>query len=259
MLLGLGLYIYAAGRMMPLLFALFVPLWFALDRGAIRRFWKPVGLMAAVSLFTAAPLLLYFWRYPYFLFFRSSYVATHGAGVVEGRPWLTRWYNLGRVLRGLFWQGETHFRHNLPARPLLDGVQSVLFALGFWAEGQRGRGAEEKNSAIRNPQSAIPTLFLLLWLAVMLLPSILSSDAPHFGRLSGAYPVLAIFIGRGAQFVVTTLAVQGQREGQRGRGHFPFSLSLVSIFFLPQHHPYYPRLFRPLRQLPPHANRFLRG
>ena len=44
-------------------------------------------------------------------------------------------------------------------------------------------------------------LFPLLWLLVMLLPTILSGDAPHFGRMTGAAPVIAIFIGLGAEWV----------------------------------------------------------
>jgi hypothetical protein len=40
-------------------------------------------------------------------------------------------------------------------------------------------------------------LFVLLWLFVMLLPTILSGDAPHFGRMIGAAPVVAILVACG--------------------------------------------------------------
>ncbi|MCA9957608.1 MAG: hypothetical protein KC443_01155, partial [Anaerolineales bacterium] len=161
------------------------------ERAALRRFWPPVALMAAAALLTAVPLLLFFWRYPYFFVFRIAYVANKGKGAVEGKPWLTWLLNVGRVLRGLFWQGETHLRHNLPGRPFLDPVQSIFFLTGTWA-------------ALRRKLD-LRFVFLWLWLGVMLLPSILSGDAPHFGRLSGAAPALAIFIALGVSYLITWL------------------------------------------------------
>ena len=181
-LLGSGLYVYAAGRVFPLLFVLFVPFWFWRDRRA-RRLWPEVAVMAGVSLLTALPLLIYFARYPYFFSFRMAYVANRGRGVVEGRPLLTWLLNVGRVLGGLVWQGELHLRHNLPGRPFLDPIQTLFFLAGLI-------------HIIRqklNPR----TIFLALWLIVMLLPSILSGDAPHFGRMSGALPAVAIVLGMG--------------------------------------------------------------
>lgn len=185
-LLGLALYIYAVARLLPLLFVCFVPLWFWLDPAA-RTHWRRVAVMAVTAFVTALPLLIFFARYPYFFIFRIGYVANKGLGTFEGRPWLTWLYNIGRVVRGLFWQGETHLRHNLPGRPYLDPIQALFFVLGLvatvraWASPQRLR-----------------YLFLWLWLIIMLLPSILSGDAPHFGRMSGAAPPLAILIALGA-------------------------------------------------------------
>lgn len=210
--LGLGVYIYAAGRLLPLLFMLFVPLWFAQDRAALRRHWRHVALMAGMSLVTALPLLIYFARYPYFFLFRMSYVANKGLGTVEGRPFLTWFNNAERVIRGLFWQGETHLRHNLPGRPYLDPIQAVLFALGV---GMNGRWW-------RHPRNQ----FLLLWLIVMLLPTLLSGDAPHFGRMSGAAPVLAIFIALGAAQLTAWITTHT-------RHYLPSSFFLLPSSLLP--------------------------
>ncbi|MCL4868293.1 MAG: hypothetical protein KJ063_04945 [Anaerolineae bacterium] len=181
--LGLGLYVYAAGRLLPLLFVLFIPLWLGRNWAAWRRYRVNISLMAGVSLLTALPLLLFYARYPYFFTFRLAYVANKGLGVVEGKPWLTWLLNVGRVIRGLFWQGETHLRHNLPGRPYLDGVQSGLLLIGL---GTLGRFWQRPRH-----------LFLILWLLVMLLPTLLSGDAPHFGRMVGATAPLAILVGLG--------------------------------------------------------------
>ena len=114
--LGVGIYTYAVARLFPLLFVAFVPLWFWQDRAALARHGRHVALMAGASLVTALPLLLFFARYPYFFVFRLAYVANKGLGAVEGRPWLTWLNNVWRVIGGLFWQGESHLRHNLPGR-----------------------------------------------------------------------------------------------------------------------------------------------
>jgi hypothetical protein len=189
-------YVYAAGRLLPLLFVAFVLFWFWQDRAALRRFWRPVTLMAGVSLVTAVPLLLFYAQYPYFFVFRIAYVANKGVGTVEGKPWLTWLFNIGRTIRGLFWLGETHLRHNLPGRPYLDPVQAVTFIVGIIA-------------TLR--QKLQPrAVFLLLWLIVMLLPTIMSGDAPHFGRMTGAAPIIAILIALGIYHVsrITFYALQ---------------------------------------------------
>jgi len=184
---GLSLYTFAAGRLFPFVFVLFGGYLLLTDRPALREQWRGLAAATAAALLTAAPLLLFFARYPYFFVFRMAYVANRGKGVVEDAPALTWLLNVGRVLGGLFWRGETHLRHNLPGRPYLDTIQSALFLLGvvrglrFW----------------RAPEHA----FLLIWFGVMLLPSILSGDAPHFGRLSGAAPAAAILIGSGGAWL----------------------------------------------------------
>ncbi len=181
--LGLALYTFAASRLLPLVWIIFVPLWFLQDREAFRFHWWHVAGMAGIALLSALPLLLFFLRYPYYFVFRIAYVANRGKGVVEGRPVMTWLLNVGRVLRGLLWQGETHLRHNLPGRPYLDPIQVVFFLLGLI-------------KAVR--QIAQPRFqFILIWFVVMLLPSILSGDAPHFGRLSGAAAPMAILAAMG--------------------------------------------------------------
>lgn len=201
--LGLGLYTYAAARLFPLLFAMFVLFWAWRDWSSLRQNLFNLGGMAAVSLLTALPLLLFFWRYPYFFVFRIAYVANKGRGTVADRPLLTWLLNVGRVVRGLYWQGETHLRHNLPGRPYLDPIQAFLFTLGLI------HTLRQK----LNPR----TVFLLLWLLVMLLPTIMSGDAPHFGRMTGAAGVVAILVAMGlvwlGSVVSNRLSVIGKRSG----------------------------------------------
>ncbi|MCO5183097.1 MAG: hypothetical protein M9965_04085 [Anaerolineae bacterium] len=194
LLLGFGLYIYAAARLFPLVFAGYALVWFWRDRAALRQYGTAFLALGGAAIVVAMPLLLYFARYPYFFVFRTAYVANRGLGAVEGQPLLTWLNNIGRIVRGFFWQGETHLRHNLPGRPYLDALQALFFITGMAA-------TATKKSLRRQHQG----LFLFLWLTVMLLATILSGDAPHFGRMTGAAPAVTIVIGVGAVWVLDKL------------------------------------------------------
>ncbi len=182
--IGAGLYSYAAARLFPLLFALAILLRWRFAPGAWRREWRAFLLLVAAALATSLPLLLYFARNPYFFVFRMTYVANRGKGTIPDKPWLTWLLNVGRALQGLLIYGETHLRHNLPGRPFLDPLQALAFVAGV--------GVAVRQWASPRAQ------FVLLWLGVMLLPTILSGDAPHFGRMIGAAPPAAILVSLGA-------------------------------------------------------------
>ena len=181
--LGISLSADAVARVFPLVFILFVLLWFWQDRTAARQFGRHLLLMAAVACLAAAPLLLYFWHYPSFLTSRWRALVDSGAGAEPGRPWLMWLSNVGRVLRGFFWQGETQLRRNLPGRPYLDLIQALFFLLG-WVRVWLGR-------------RQLRLQFVPIWFGVMLLPTILTADAPQFGRMVGVAPVVAMLIGAG--------------------------------------------------------------
>lgn len=191
---GLSLYTFAAARLFPLAFVLFGLFMLIVDRAGLRERWRELALATGAALLTALPLLWYFIRYPYFFVFRMAFVANRGEGAVEGAPAITWLLNVGRVIGGLFWKGDSHVRHNLPGRPYLDLVQALLLAAGT-VKGVR---------FFRKPAYA----FVLFWFAVMLLPSILSGDAPHFGRLVGLAPPAAILIAIGGTWLAEKIAAK---------------------------------------------------
>lgn len=194
---GLGLYTFAAARLFPLVFIFFGLYLLWADRQALIERWHGLGLALVVALATAGPLLFFFVQYPYYFVFRMAYVANRGAGIVEGSPIMTWLLNAGRVGRGLFWQGETHLRHNLPGRPYMDSLQVAMFLVGLVRIARR----------LAHPEH----VFLILWFLVMLLPSIFSGDAPHFGRLIGAAPAVAIFIAAGVTLIGEAVAKRTNR------------------------------------------------
>jgi hypothetical protein len=80
-------------------------------------------------------------------------------------------------------RGDDDPRNNLPGRPALDVFLSVGFLLGSTLALVR----------IKEPEYA----FLVFWLGIMLLPTILSDYVPHYKRAIGVTPVLAILTANG--------------------------------------------------------------
>jgi 4-amino-4-deoxy-L-arabinose transferase-like glycosyltransferase len=214
-LVGLSLYTFAAARLFPLMFTAFGLYLFWSDRAILRLRWRGLILAVGAAVLTSLPLLLFFGRYPYFFLFRMAYVANRGKGVIEDAPLLTWLFNTGRVLRGLFWLGETHLRHNLPGRPYMDPIQSGLFLIGI-IHAVRYRARPEH-------------VFLLIWLGVMLLPSILSGDAPHFGRLTGAAPAVAILIAAGGTWIIEKITLRTHGSGWVALAIAAFTIPSLSM------------------------------
>ena len=88
------------------------------------------------------------------------------------------------VVRQFYDQGDMNARHNLPGRPANDALMAVLLTAGCLACLWR----------ITLPRGRL----LLIWMSVMLLPTLLSGEAPHSLRGSGALPPLAMLYAAGA-------------------------------------------------------------
>lgn len=167
LILGLSVYTYPAAYFVPVSAALiglsagkFIP-------GSRTRLALSYAFGFALA---AAPLGLFFARYPEWFAARPGAVAAVTPGEI--------WNNVRNTVAGLFWRGDANVSYNLPGRPFFDGLQSGLFGIGLLA-------------CLRRWREPAYT-FGPIWLGVMLLPQALS-QAPHFGRLSGA-TVPALFI-----------------------------------------------------------------
>ncbi len=173
-LLGLAQYISPHARFIAPVVA-----WFALH-----DLWQtPHGrgkllgqqlVWGGVSLLVAAPLLLFFAREPQWLVARAQAIIPAEAG------WAFYLNNLRLVLLSFSWQGALNLRDNLPGRPMFDALQSV----GLWAGGLWLVVALPRRALARD---------LLVWSALMMLPSILTDEAPQFERMIGlAAPAAAL-------------------------------------------------------------------
>lgn len=195
--LGLCGYSYSAaqftvGVVVGLLLALLVRAPRALARQRL-----PLALAVLAFLLTLAPLALYFHAQPGEFNRRAGQVwLLSGVPEEQRLPILTD--NVRRTLLEFNFIGDDNPRHNLPGRRLLDAASAALLpAALFWGLWHATR----------------PAYFAcLLWLALLLLPGILSTEAPHALRTLGALPplilLLAALLGRIGEFLRSFLPVR---------------------------------------------------
>ena len=173
---GLSFYTYLPNRLLPLaLFPVF--LLFALNyRSELRARRVGILLLVSAAIVVIAPLSAYFIAHPAAFFQRAGQVSIldNPGGLLD---------NAVVVAKMFFFAGDTNPRNNIPGRPALDWLLAGPFLIGLLA-------------VLWRPLRPVP-LLLLSWLVVMLLPTVLSEDAPSFQRAIGALPVVAVLVAVG--------------------------------------------------------------
>lgn len=175
--IGLGLLSYVAFRLFPLILVLAVPVYWLLDRERAPRATLGVVVAGLIAAVVYAPLGLWFIQNPGWFLGRFDSVALSQAEMLA---------NIPRVLLGLVWQGDLDWKYNLAGRPLLDPLQVALALIGGAAL-LRGLWQRDTRQAE-----------LTLWLLVGLLPTVLTDNAPQFGRMTLMYPAAALLVAQGA-------------------------------------------------------------
>jgi 4-amino-4-deoxy-L-arabinose transferase-like glycosyltransferase len=169
---GASFYTYLAARFTPLvLLALFI---YLLWQGRGRRLWPGLawfGLGTAVTFF---PLALFLLQEPSLILGRSSQVSILNPAIHGGDFWGALAGQVGRALGMFVWRGDDILRHNPAGRPVFDWLMAGPFLLGVgWCVRRWRRPA---------------AMTTLLWVGIMLGPTILAEDTPHFLRAAGVLP-----------------------------------------------------------------------
>ncbi len=193
-LLGLSLYTYLAARMAPVAIAaiaLYALIWH-------RRTLWPAGwaLVALFAALVAAPLVAYLVVQGSDGLLRVGQVSILNPAINGGDLWGTLVRHIGRTALGFVVRGDFIPRHNVPLRPVFALPAALAFVAGGIIAVRRARRAPAHGAA-------------LLWVGVMLLPTILAEDAPHMLRAVGVLPVLFVFPALGFVALWRTLAVRG--------------------------------------------------
>ncbi len=191
---GATAYTYLSSRMVPLaLLPWVLGLWLA-NRTQRRRVAGRVLIFGLMAMVVLAPLGLFFLRHPEAFATRVSQVSLFNPELNQGDVWGTLWRSVGAACGMFTVRGDPLWRFGIAERPVFDALigfflyVGLLFALYRVARGPR-------------LTDRVLYLSLVLWLPLMLVPSILAvREVPHSLRAIGVMPVLFYFpaLGVGA-------------------------------------------------------------
>jgi 4-amino-4-deoxy-L-arabinose transferase-like glycosyltransferase len=180
-LFGLSLYTYLAVRALPLLGLLLLIYLLIWDRPALWRNRSGIGLFTLMLLLVSVPLAVHMLHVPSDLLERTRQISLTAEGGSRLQTLLAQtWATLGMFSV----RGARDGFFNLPFRPVFPGIAALPFYAGVLLALWRWRG--------------FASVLTLGWLGVMLLPTLLAVDAPHWLRAIGAMPATYLLWGLGA-------------------------------------------------------------
>lgn len=195
--LGAGLYTYAAYRAIPAVALAF------LAATLLSSQWRivtaralPLFVGAGLASIVTWPLLrfarehpdLYWWRYNEVSL--TSYMAYFGTPL----PWVDQF---ARSLLSLNGAGDEIIRHNLPGAAHLDPITGMLFLLGLGISVWRWHHSGSR--------------FVLVWFFGFALLASLTRDGPHATRLLGLAPACALLAAVAIEKIADALAPRWNR------------------------------------------------
>jgi 4-amino-4-deoxy-L-arabinose transferase-like glycosyltransferase len=191
LMLGLSLYTYPAARAGPIVMAAFYVYLLALRRDVLARspvehlvFWLAAGL-------AYLPLGMALMHHPG-EYLRVQQLSGPLEALRAGDPLPVLEFS-ARTLGMWFVRGDPLWRYNVAGRPVFGPLLGAVFALGIGvAAWQATRGK------LHRPASGATQVGLMLaWLALGVLPSAITPDAPSFLRASAAMPATYLTLGLG--------------------------------------------------------------
>ncbi len=185
LLYGAAFYTYLAARFTPFLL-LALGLYLILT-GRSRRLWPGVLWFSAGTAVALLPLIGLIIQQPELLLGRTGQVSILHPDVNNGDILVTLLRHTGQALGMFLWQGDTILRHNPVGRPVFDLFMAVPFLIGLVWCLRRWR---------RPPAAA-----LLLWSLILLGPTILAADSPHFLRAAGVLPAVVFLPALGLNWL----------------------------------------------------------
>ncbi len=225
LLIGLCFYTYMSSIVVFPLFAAFLvyligrDLWKTrLDWRRVAARWWPALIGFAVALLTMAPLLAYRLNRPADAATpqRESQVDMPLRELLQGNPKPVL-QNAWALLKMWNFQGEPYWQLNVGSRPVfVEPVSGALFWLGLLIALWRWKEP--------------PFAFLLLWIGLGMLPSLITSEAPSWPRTMLASPAALALPG----LAVDQLGkwANGKRQMANGKWQTLVSLFLASLLLV---------------------------
>lgn len=203
---GATAYTYLASRAVPLALLPFLIGGLIVGHRRLGRRVGQVAIFVSSALVVFAPLGIYFLQHPQAFSVRMTQVFVFNPLLSGGDPWRTLARSAGKALGMFTLSGDPFWRFGMPGQPVFPIFISLLFYLGLLVSVIRVFAQDSLTRVLH--------LSLLLWLPIMLLPSILApghDEIPSGLRAIGVMPVLYLFPAQG---LATALAV-ARRGWQR--------------------------------------------
>jgi 4-amino-4-deoxy-L-arabinose transferase-like glycosyltransferase len=181
-LYGLNFYTYLAARFTPLALLAFLIFWYIAHRQTFPTARWLVAFILPATL-VVAPLALFALRQPQIAFGRAEQVSIFSPALNGGDPWGMLFHNLIATLGMFIWRGDVNVRHNVPGQPVFDVFLGAAFILGGLLSLRQILGPEHRR----------PAALTVVWSGLMLAPTLLTIDAPHYLRAVGVLPMIYIF------------------------------------------------------------------
>lgn len=224
-LYGLSFYTYLASRFTPLALLLMLILVLIMRRD--KRLWRNLALFALTVMIVLTPLIITALTQWDVVMGRPGEVSIFNPAINHGDPLGMLVRSTADALGMFFWRGDRIPRHNVPYRPVFDPILVIFFALGLIrliiaALGPTPPlqkplpdflqpGPDMRYTPRSQAISKLPSLFVLIWIPVLLLPTILAEDSPHFLRAVGVLPVALLVPAIGLNTFGHWLAARGGR------------------------------------------------
>ena len=144
-------------------------------------------LFLLAAILVLFPLLLYGAGHWDIFMGRAGQVSILNSEINKGDFWGCLLLHTGRALGMFFVRGDFIPRHNVPLRPVFDPLIGAAFILGLF----------QVIREWRKPDRAL----IIVWLAVMILPTIIAEDSPHFLRSVGLQPILFLVPALGLETI----------------------------------------------------------
>jgi hypothetical protein len=204
-LYGASWYTYMAARFTPVAIAVMV-IYGLYDYRQRRRTVSPApgrqggprwiggaALALAAACVIMLPLGLYTLAHPDVVLARTGQVSILSDSIHQGQFLRTLGQHTLRTAGMFTIRGDRIWRHNLAWRPVWDPALGFAFTIGLGV-------------CLAGILSSRPELILIVvWTAVMALPTLLAEDAPHFLRAVGVLPTAALIPTVGLSWLSSTI------------------------------------------------------
>jgi 4-amino-4-deoxy-L-arabinose transferase-like glycosyltransferase len=221
---GATFYTYTSGQfILPLMLLYLLSLFVGLRRDLFakrgQQSWlrhrASVLAFSAGALITLLPFLIWLSGNSALYFARAGQVSILNPAVNDGDLPGTLLRSVIKAMGMFLWEGDRIWRHNLSQRPVFDGFLGLAFLIGTivcvwrWLRSWQSRFG----SAILGVEHNVAPQFVLLWLLVFLLPTVLAEDTPHFLRAIGALPAACIIAAVGMETALAWASRRGILSG----------------------------------------------